>query len=100
MVLTEYRYVTKTPGVCGGSPVIRNTRTPVRTIVGYYKQGMSVEEMLEGLPHLSAAQIYEALSYYHDNVSEIENDLAANQVEKVLQQQGLPIAEDGRIVLP
>jgi len=29
--------------------------------------GLSVEEILEGLPHLTPAQVYEALSYYHDH---------------------------------
>ncbi len=99
-VLTDYRYITQTPEVCGGRPIIRGTRTAVQTIVGYYKLGLSVEEMLEGLPHLTAAQIYEALSYYHDYLTEIENDLSVNQTANVLTRHGLTVAPDGRIVLP
>jgi len=99
-VLTDYRYITQTPEVCGGRPIIRGTRTAVQTIVGYYKLGLNVEEMLEGLPHLTAAQIYEALSYYHDHLTEIESDLVANQTANVLAQHGLTVALDGRIVLP
>lgn len=62
-VISEYRYITRLPRVCGGRPIIKGTRTPVKAIVGYYKMGLSVEEILEGLPHLTPGQVYEALSY-------------------------------------
>ena len=55
-VITEYRYITRVPGVCGGRPIIKGTRTPVKAIIGYYKFGLSVEEILEGLPHLTPAR--------------------------------------------
>lgn len=31
-VTTEYRYITRMPGVCGGRPIIKGTRTPVKAI--------------------------------------------------------------------
>lgn len=96
----EYRYITQAPDICGGRPVIRGTRTPVRTIVGYYKLGLSVEEILEGLSHLTPAQIHEALSYYYDHLDEIEQDIAANRASEVLARKGLNITADGRIVTP
>ena len=46
-LITEYRYITRIPGVCGGRPIIKGTRTPVKAIIGYYKLGLSVEEILE-----------------------------------------------------
>ena len=95
---TTYRYITHTPGIQGGQPVIAGTRTPVATIVGYYKQGLSVEEILEGLPHLAPAQIYEALSYYHDHVAELERDHAARRVDQLLHQHHLAVTPDGRII--
>ena len=61
-VITGYRYLTRNSQICGGRPVIKGTRTAIKTIVGYYKMGFSVEEILEGLPHLTPAQVYEALS--------------------------------------
>lgn len=94
----EYRYITQVPGICGGRPIIKGTRTPVRTIVGYYKLGLSAEEILEGLPHLSPAQIYEALSYYHDHIAEIEQDIAANRMADLLAQTGMRVTADGRLV--
>ena len=58
-VATESFPITRDSEVCGGQPVIAGTRTPVNSIVGYYKMGMSVEEILEGLPHLNAAQVFD-----------------------------------------
>ena len=83
----------------GGRPIVRGTRTPIKTIVGYYKLGLSVEEILEGLPHLTPAQVYEALSYYHDHLVEIEQDIQESQVEHLLEGYGLSINSDGRIVV-
>jgi uncharacterized protein (DUF433 family) len=51
----------------------------VKSVVGYYKLGLSVEEILEGLPHLTPAQVHEALSYYHDHQEEIERDIISNR---------------------
>lgn len=97
-VITEYRYITCAPGVCGGRPIIKDTRTPVKAIVGYYKLGLSVEEILEGLPHLTPAQVYEALSYYHDHRPEIEQDIEESRVEHLIERYGLKVMPDGRIV--
>lgn len=97
-VITEYRYITRVPEICGGKPIIKGTRTPVKTIVGYYRLGQSVEEILEGLPQLSPAQVYEALSYYHDHASEIEHDIEESRVENLIERYGLKVMPDGRLV--
>ncbi len=94
----EYRYVTRVAGVCGGRPIIKGTRTTVRAIVGYYKMGLGVEEILEGLPHLTPAQVHEALSYYHDHKDEIEHEIAeAGRVEDIVGRYGLEVTTDGAI---
>ncbi|HBY93750.1 MAG TPA: DUF433 domain-containing protein [Chloroflexi bacterium] len=96
--IAGYRYITSVPEISGGRPIIRGTRTPVKTIVGYYKMGLSVEEILEGLPHLTPAQVYEALSYYHDHQAEIERDIEESRVERLIERYGLEVTADGRIV--
>ncbi len=67
-----YRYITSVPGVQGGEPCIKGTRTPVRTIVGNWRLGYSPEEIVAALPHLTLAQVHEAMSYYYDNQAEID----------------------------
>jgi uncharacterized protein (DUF433 family) len=87
-----YRYVTQSPGICGGRPIIRGTRIPVKAIVGYHKLGMSADEILTGLPHLTPAQVYEALSYYYDHAAEIERELEEDQIAaRLIGRHGFPI---------
>lgn len=44
----------------------------VRTIVEQYQLGSSIEDILWEYPQLTSAQIHDALSYYHDNRSEMD----------------------------
>jgi len=39
---TNHPFVVRVEGICGGRPIIVGTRTPVRSIIGYHKMGMSV----------------------------------------------------------
>jgi uncharacterized protein (DUF433 family) len=82
-------YVTRKEGIQGGQPVITGTRTPVRSIVFYHKLGEVPEEIAEKLPHLTLAQIYDALSYYYDHREEIDRDIEANTEEAVKREFGL-----------
>ena len=69
-----YPHIVKKEGVCGGEPVIKDTRIAVRHIVGYYyKAGMSAEEILAEWDYLSPAQVFAALEYYHDNMEQIDD---------------------------
>jgi len=95
--IDEYRHITRAPGVCGGRPIIRGTRITVRAIVAYYKMGLSVEEILDGLPLLSPAQVYDALSYYHDHSPEIEEDIKENRFQRLAERFSLRISDDGLI---
>ena len=71
-----YPYVTQNPRILGGIPIVTGTRTPVRAIAGYYQMGMSADEILQSLPHLTLAKIHAALAYYFDHRREIDRDLA------------------------
>ncbi|MEO6182694.1 MAG: DUF433 domain-containing protein [Verrucomicrobiota bacterium] len=73
-----YPHITSTPKVANGVPVIQGTRISVRTVAGYYQLGMSVDEILQSLPHLSQAQVHGALSFYFDHQKEIDRDIKQN----------------------
>ena len=60
-------------------PVITGTRTSVRRIAGLYNQGNNAEEIARRLNHLTITQIYAALTYYHANRLEIEQDILVEQ---------------------
>lgn len=86
IVKTKHPYIVCIEGICGGRPIIIGTRTPVRSIVGYFKMEMSAEEILEGLPHLNLAQIHDALSYYYDHQEEVERDIQEDSEENLMKR--------------
>jgi len=83
----KHPYITCKEGVCGGEPIIEGTRTPVRSIVVYrLRLGDSVEEIARQLPHLSPAQVYDALSYYYDHRDEIDRLIEENTEERLMRK--------------
>ncbi|MBI3695494.1 MAG: DUF433 domain-containing protein [Acidobacteria bacterium] len=71
--------IVHSPEVRGGRPRIAGTGVTVRRIAGWYKLGLTPEEIADEIGHLSLAQVHAALAYYHANRSEIEADLAAEE---------------------
>lgn len=69
--------IVRSDDVRSGRPRVAGTGVTVRRIVGWYKQGLTPEEIATEIPHLSLAQVYAALTYYHANRDEIEADIAA-----------------------
>lgn len=74
-------FIIRTPDVRGGRPRVAGTGVTVQRIVGWYKLGLSPEEIMGRIEHLSLAQVYAALAYYHANKAEIEADIAADEAE-------------------
>jgi uncharacterized protein (DUF433 family) len=73
--------IVRSDDIRGGRPRVVGTGVTVRRIVGWYKQGLTPEEITTEVPHLSLAQVYAALTYYHANRQEIEADIAAEEAE-------------------
>ena len=71
----------RSPNVCGGHLRINGTRMTVNQLVVWYKRGYTPEEIADQYPHLTLAQVYTALAYYHANSEGIEAELAAEKVE-------------------
>ena len=91
----DYPYITSNPDIAGGRPVIEGTRITVTCIAGYYQLGMSIDEILDSLRHLTPSQVHSALAYYFDHQDEInlyleeEADIERwkNQVQSHPEQQ-------------
>ncbi len=67
------------PEIRGGRPCIAGTGVTVQRIVGWYKLGLSPEEIVDRIGHLSLAQVHAALAYYHANRDEIESSIAVDE---------------------
>ncbi len=80
MQRTEHFYIATDDEILGGEPIIVGTRTPVRAIVEIYRQGIAAEEIPSHLPHLTQAQVFDALSYYLDHQEEINHSIERNRI--------------------
>lgn len=59
----------------GGRPCIAGTGVTVRRVVQWYRLGTSPEDIAARIGHVSLAQVYAALAYYHANPETIDADL-------------------------
>ncbi|HKP53606.1 MAG TPA: DUF433 domain-containing protein [Chloroflexia bacterium] len=84
MKATEHLYIVTNDQILSGEPIIKGTRTPVRAIVGLWRQGISPEEIPRHLPHLTLAQVFDALSYYSDHQAEINTHIERNRIPEEL----------------
>ena len=69
------------------------------SIIQDYRRGLSVEEILREFPSLRPAEIHDALSYYYDHQTELDQEIAelAN-LDAAMQQYPPTIrpSDDGR----
>jgi uncharacterized protein (DUF433 family) len=80
----QHRYVVTDPQILGGEPIVEGTRTPVRAIVETWRLGVPPEAIPGRLPHLSLAQVFDALSYYSDHQTEINAHIERNRIPEDL----------------
>ena len=88
--------ISRTPGIKSGTPHVAGTGVTVRTIVRWYKLGMSAEDIAAEYPHLSLAQVYGALAYYHANRDDMDAHMAAEETESErIEQEHLRLQRSG-----
>ena len=83
----DHRNVEKDGSRCGGQPIVAGTRIRVATILGCYRNGMSVEEIVQQYAPLKPADVHDALAYAYDHLDEIESDLTADDEAAVKERQ-------------
>ena len=77
---TEHFYIVTDEQILSSEPIIKGTRTPVRAIVELWRLGISPEVIPTHLPHLTLAQVFDALSYYSDHQAEINTYIERNRL--------------------
>jgi uncharacterized protein (DUF433 family) len=85
---TSYKYIVRKAGT--GEPIIQGTRVSVRDIVEQWRMGTSPEEIPTIYPHITLAQVFEALAYFQDNKDEMERFIENNRVPENLSGTSLP----------
>jgi uncharacterized protein (DUF433 family) len=77
-------HIVSRSGILNGEPVVTGTRTTVRAIVENWRMGLTPAEIRVALPHLTLAQIFDALGYYSDHVDEINRHIERNRIPEEL----------------
>ena len=80
MISTGHQYIVRDESILSGEPIIRGTRTPVRAIVETWRMGIVPEDIVTHLPHLTLAQVFDALSYFADHQDEITAHIERNRI--------------------
>lgn len=80
ITVTKNRYIVYDDNILSGEPIITGTRTPVRAIAETWRQGVPPEQIPTLMPHLTLAQVFDALSYYSEHQQEINTYIARNHI--------------------
>jgi uncharacterized protein (DUF433 family) len=75
------KLIVASPDIRRGRPRIAGTGVTVQRIVGWYKLGLTPEEISDRIGHLNLAQVHAALTYYHANRDQIETEMAADEAD-------------------
>ena len=90
---TEHPYIVTNEKLRHGEPIIKGTATSVRAIVEYWRGGYQPERIVQALPHVSLAAVFDALSYYQDHMKEINKYIEMN---RILPEEVHPIIKEMR----
>lgn len=62
--MTRYDdFIEQKPSICGGQPVMKGTRVPLRTVLASLAQGSSIEELLREFPTLTEEAVRAAIAF-------------------------------------
>ena len=56
------------PDILGGTPVFKNTRVPVQTLIDYLRAGDTIDAFLADFPTVSREQVLEVLDAMRDQL--------------------------------
>jgi len=94
----KHPYIIRKKAVLGGKPIIKDTRIKVSQIAIYYeKMDYTPDEIVQALPHLTLAQVHDALSYYYENMKEIDRQIAEERrMVEEMQKKSVSVLEQKR----
>jgi uncharacterized protein (DUF433 family) len=97
---TEHPHIVMTPGYCGGRPRIDGTRLSVEFIVKQIATGDTPIDIADSYPdgYVTAAAVYDALSYYYDHKDEIDTAIEEHSLEKAIERGEIEIGEHGKVI--
>lgn len=73
--------IVASPDIRHNRPRISGTGVTVQRIVGWYKLGLTPEEISDRIGHVNLAEVHAALAYYHANRDQIEAEMVADEAD-------------------
>jgi uncharacterized protein (DUF433 family) len=74
------QYILRDPKICGGDPVIRGTRVPIRTILASLAEGATIEQILKDFPTLTEKDVQAVIAFA---AASAEEDLPTPSVPNI-----------------
>jgi uncharacterized protein (DUF433 family) len=72
-------HLVRHPKIGQGEPLIQGTGVRVRILVEYWRLGTPVDTLLHYFPHLTAAQVCDALRYADEHADEMDTWIQRNR---------------------
>ncbi len=57
------RFIHRDPLICGGEPVVKGTRVPIRTILASLAEGATVAEVVADFPTLTEPAVWAVVAF-------------------------------------
>ena len=86
-----FSLITSDPAILGGKPIIRGTRISVAMILEWIASGATRDDIVRKHPHLSTADVEEALAYA---AATVRNDMLGNHQGNRLKLCDFPLLTD------
>lgn len=62
--MSDYtQFITRSPEVCGGEPVVKGTRVTIRTILASLAEGATVSNIVEDFPTLTEEAVWAVVAF-------------------------------------
>ena len=93
---TDYPFIEIANFAGGTRAVIRGTRVPVSIVIGYLLMGETPKSIVENiLPHLTLAQVHNAIEFYAVFKAQIDKERQENTEEAGKKQLREKLGEEG-----
>jgi uncharacterized protein (DUF433 family) len=61
--MTYQDHIARDPHVCGGQPVVRGTRVPLRVILAHLARGATAEDIVQEFPTVTADDVRAVIAF-------------------------------------